>query len=125
MARVIKLDKRQYADDGLLPLFRGDDWSVIGKVVDRVGSYESEVDMSPYSATGYFPAATGGSDLPVSAATGECGSVTISVPKEVSPNIALSNGIGAYIVLQDQSGNLQTVPTIGTDIAVLDRGFPT
>lgn len=123
MARVLRLDKKFYSDDGLLSLYRGDDWSFYGKVVDRVGSYDTEVDLFLYSATAYFPSATGGPDLPTTAATGSCATLTISMPKTSTPNVATNvAGIGAYVVTQDAQGNLETVPTIDQAIAILDRG---
>ena len=125
MARVLKYDKKFYGDDGLLSLYRGDDWSIYGKVVDRVGSYETEVDLSAYSATAYFPSATGGPDLPTSAVTGSCGTLTVSMPAAQTPNVQTNSaGEGAYVVLQDSQGKLTTVTTIDESIAVLDRGFP-
>lgn len=125
MSRILKLDKKFYSDDGVVPLFRGDDWNLLGKVVDRAGNYETGVDLSPYSATAYFPSASGGPDLPAMAATGSCGSLTISMPAASTPNVQSNvGGIGAYVVLKDSQGNLTTVPTVDQAIAVLDRGFP-
>lgn len=125
MARVLKLDRKFYGDDGLLSLYRGDDWSVYGKVVDRVGSYETGVDLSAYGVTGYMPSASGGADLPIQAATGSCGTLSLSAAKaltvSVQPN---SGGEGIYVVLADAMGNLTTVPTFDQAVAVLDRGFP-
>jgi hypothetical protein len=124
MARVLKLDKKFYGEDGLLSLFRGDDWEVYGKVVDRVSGYETEVDLAPYSATGYVPSASGGPDLPLAAATGGCAVLTLSMPAASTPLVAEnSGGAGIYVVLQDSMGRLQTVPTIDQAVAVLDRGM--
>lgn len=126
MSRVLKLDRKFYGDDGLLSLFQGDDWAIFGKVVDRVGSYETGVDLSLYSASAYFPSATGGADLPAAAATGQCSLLTISMPAISTPNVMLNTGgEGIYIVLEDAQGHLQTVPTIDQGIAILQRGFPT
>jgi hypothetical protein len=126
MSRVLKFDRKFYGDDGLLSLYRGDDWSIYGTVVDRVNAYETLVDLSQYGATGYFPSATGGADLPATAITGSCGVLTISLPAATTPLVQSSTGgEGAYIVLQDSMGNLTTVPTIDQALAILDRGFPT
>lgn len=126
MSRVLKFDRKFYGDDGLLSLYRGDDWSIYGTMVDRVNGYETLVDLSQYSVTGYFPSVTGGSDVPAMAATGSCGVLTISLPA-ASTQLVLDNqnGQGMYVVTQDGMGNLQTVSTIDDAIAILIRGFPT
>lgn len=125
MSLVWKLNKTQYGPDGLVSLFQGDDWNLDGKVVDLIGSYEAPVDMSPYAATGYFPSASGGADLPFPAATGVCGSLAVSVPA-ASGALVLQNtgGSGAYVVVQNQmTGKLQTIPTIDQAVVILARGF--
>lgn len=125
MARVWKLDRRQYGDDGLVSLYRGDDWNIYGTVVDRVGSYETLVDLSAYSVTGYFPSASGGSDIPAPAVTGSCGVLTVSLPKAQTPDVLTSTGgEGLYVVFEDNTNKLQTVTTFDDAVAILDRGFP-
>ena len=124
MAKVLKLDRKFYGDDGLLSLYRGDDWQISGTVVERINGYETILDLSPYTAQSFFASATGGSDIPASAATGAGGLVTISIPAASTPLVSLSSGSGAYIILQDVQGKMQTIPTSDDSIAVLDRGFP-
>lgn len=126
MSRVLKFDKKFYGDDGLLSLYRGDDWDIYGTVVDRVNGYETLVDLSQYGVTGYFPSATGGSNLPASAVTGSCGLITVSMPAASTPFVQTNTGgEGAYLILEDSMGRLQTVPTIDQAIAILDRCFST
>ena len=125
MARVLKLDRAQYGDDGLLSLYRGDDWSVRGSVVDRVNGYETPVDISELGVTGYFPSASGGPDLPVMAATGSCSQLVVTLPADQTPNVQLTSaGVGIYVVTQDMSGKLETIRTLDQAVVVLDRGFP-
>jgi hypothetical protein len=126
MSRVLKLDKKFYGEDGLLSLYRGDDWAIYGTVVDRVLGYETLVDLLPYSAVAYFPAATGTTDLPAIAVSGGCGVLAISLPAASTP-LAQTNtgGQAIYVVLTDGSGKQQTVTTIDEAVAILDRGFPT
>lgn len=124
MARYLKIDRRFYGEDGLVSLYRGDDWSFYGQVVDRIGTYETHVDLSGYSVTGYVPSVTGGVELPLTAATGACGTLSLTLPAAESPQAELMNGQAMYVVMQDSMGKLQTVPTIDESIAVLDRGFP-
>lgn len=126
MAIRWKLDREQVGPDGLITLFRGDDWNVVGKLVNLIGSYEQPVDASQYSATGYFPSATGGADLPALAATGSCGALSVQYPAISTPSVQVSSGgEGPYVVLQDSQGKLTTVPTIDQNMAILDRSFST
>lgn len=126
MSLVWKLDRPQYGPDGLVTLYRGDDWNLTGKIVDFINGYEQPVDTSQYSATGYFPSATGGPDLPCAAATGACGSLAVQMPAASTPLVQVSSGgEGAYVVVSDGQGKLTTVPMIDQSIAILDRGFST
>jgi hypothetical protein len=123
MALFLKLDKAQYGPDGLVTLTRGDDWSLAAKLIDLIGSYESAVDASQYAATGFFPSASGGPDLPCAAVTGQCGSLSVSMPAASTPFVELnSGGEGPYVVLMDNQGKLQTVRTVDQAVVVVDRG---
>ncbi len=130
MSRVWKLDRRQYDSYGQLPLYRGDSWAVSGTVVDRVNGYETLVDMSLYSVTGFFPSnlppCCTGTPAPISVpgVTGSCGVVVAAVQSTVTPNAELTTeGQGVYLVLEDQYGNIQTVPTSDNGVVILDRGM--
>lgn len=122
MSLVWKLDPENYGVDGLVSLYRGDDWSLAGKLVDLIQGYERPVDTSLYSASGFFPSASGGPDLLAPAATGACGAVVVTLDQGQTPNVALSSGQGAYVVVADSGGKLTTVPTSDQAVAVLDRG---
>lgn len=126
MSLVIKLDKPQYGPDGLVTLYRGDDWNLTGKIINQIGSYEAPVDASQFSASGFFPSASGGPDILAVAATGACGSIVVSLPAASTPLVQVSSGgEGSYIVVQDQQGKLTTIPTRDQAIAILDRAFAT
>lgn len=126
MARILKVDGKFYGDDGLVSLFRGDDWSLQGKIVDRVNGYETPVDLSAYSASAFFPSASGGPDVLALAVTGQCSALAISLGKADTPGVQTNvGGEGIYVVLKDNAGNLQTVPTFDQAISVQDRGFAT
>jgi hypothetical protein len=126
MALVWKLDQPQYGPDGLVTLYRGDDWNLTGKVINLINGYEQPVDTSAYSATGYFPSASGGPDLPCAAATGACGSLAVSLPAASTPLVQVSSGgEGAYVVVADGMGRLQTIPMVDQSLAILDRQFST
>lgn len=123
MALVWKLDRPQYGLDGMVSLYRGDDWNLSGKLINQIGDYEEPVDASAYSVSGFFPALSGGADLLAPAATGSCGLITVSMPAASTPLVQENTGgEGAYIVIFD-GVKLQTVPTRDQAIAILDRGF--
>lgn len=123
MARILKIDRKFYGDDGMASFYKGDDISFYGKIIDRVNGYDTGVDLSPFSATGYFPSVTGNVQLPCTAVTGDCGTLTVLIPKAQSVQLA-TNGSGEdfYVILQDGAGNLQTVSTVDAAIAILNRG---
>lgn len=126
MALVWKLDRPQYGLDGLVSLYRGDDWRLSGKLINQIGDYEEPVDASIYSVSGFFPALAGGSDILAPAVTGSCGLIVVSMPAVSTPLVQENTGgEGAYIVVQDNMGKLQTVPTRDQALAILDRGFTT
>ena len=122
MSLVWKLDRPQFGPDGLVSLFRGDDWNLSGKVINLINGYEQPVDVSPYAATGYFSSASGGPDLPFPAVTGACGVLAVQVPAASSPLVQESTaGVGVYVVVES-GGLLQTIPTYGEPVAIRDRG---
>ena len=124
MSLVWKLDKPQYGPDGMVSLYQGDDWCLRGKVINLIGSYEEPVSTYPFAATGYFPSASGGPDLPFPAVTGDCGCLVVKVPASGSPLVQQSTGgQGAYVVVTDVTTGLQkTIPTLDQAVAILARG---
>lgn len=122
MALVWKLDQPQYGPDGLVSLYRGDDWRLSGKVIDLINGYEKPVDTSPFSVTGYFLGVTGNA-LPFPGVTGACGALSVAVPAASSPLMSETNGEGAYVVVTDvNTGLQQTIPTLDQSVAILTRG---
>lgn len=101
MAKFIQLDDAVFLN-GAAQLFRGDDWSLPGKIVDVVdGVYSRDVDMTGISATAYFPAATGGAPVSgnVQFLTQEVGKFNIQVPAAYTPQVATGQ-LGFYILTQ-------------------------
>lgn len=126
MSLVLKLDKPQYGPDGLVTLYRGDDWNLTGKLINQIGSYEEPVDSSLYSVSGFFPSASGGPDILAPATTGSCGSISVNMQAASTPFVQTNTGgEGAYVVIADQSGTLTTVPTRDQAVAIIDRSFTT
>lgn len=121
MSLVWKLDQPQYGPDGLVALYRGDDWRLSGKVVDLINGYEKAVDVSPFAVTGYFPSATGQTSF--AGVTGACGALAVVVPASASLLLAETNGEGAYVVVTDvNTGLQQTIPTLDQAVAIMTRG---
>lgn len=119
---VWKLDQPQYGPDGLVALYRGDDWRLSGKIVDFINGYEKPVDTSAFSVTGYFGGVTGNA-LPFAGVTGACGALSVVVPAASSPLLGETNGEGAYVVVTDvNTGLQQTIPTLDQAVAILTRG---
>ncbi len=128
MSLVLLIDKPQYGPDGMVTLYRGDDWNLAFKVVNRIGSYDQPVDTTTFEgATGFFPSASGGPDLPAeSADTGPCGALNVVMPAASTPLVEVSSGgLGPYVVIEDSDGNLKTIPTVDQSLAILDRAFST
>lgn len=127
MAIFIELDRAIYDDSGLVPLKRGDDWSLVGKIKSKKGSYKSDLDLSDVnSASAYFPqdSATGGTVVAsVTIDDPMCGSFTVPVPKEVTTTIQETpSGSKFYMVLYRDLTE-ETVETFDSPLDIRDRGF--
>jgi hypothetical protein len=120
------LDRPQYGPDGLVTLFRGDDFLLTGKIVNLIGSYHEPVDVSQYAVSGFFPSASGGPDILAPAVTGPCGAISVSLPAASTPFVqCFTGGEGPYVVAADSSGRLTTIPTSDQALAIVDRAFTT
>lgn len=129
MARILQIDRGQYYN-GLANYFRGDDWTIPAKVVESLpGAYNTDVDLTGWSATAYFPsdpatslAAVTGT---VTLSNAKAGEVTIAVPASLSASGQLTpQGSDVYIIAA--SGSLRaTYATVDQAVAIHDRGFQT
>ncbi len=125
MAKILVIDKKHFAPStGMVPLRRGDDWLLSGQVIDRYAGYQKAVDLTDSGATGFFPAASGGTiPAEVTFTNAAAGAVVIALSKEDSANVALAEqGTSLYITL-DTTDGLTTVETPEETIEVKDRGF--
>lgn len=124
MALYLELDKKHYGLSGLIPLKRGDDWELDGKIVDRFSGYRADLDMTSMSATGYFQAASGGTvSAEVTKTDESCGKIKIRLPGELSQGVALSEvGQSIYVILNNGTDD-RTVETPDMPLEILDRGF--
>lgn len=124
MAKYIKLDKSQYGKDGVIPLKRGDDWVLTGKIVNRSCGEDLTVDLTGLGMTACLPGADGSTITvdPV-AVDAEEGTFTMTVPKAKTLLTQPSFGTGFYIVLQDNDSNQETVESYDPALEIKDRGF--
>lgn len=126
MALYLKLDKKQYGKDGLIPLRRGDAWSLLGKVVNRYAGYEEDYDLSDVvgDITGCIENTTGGSiATTVTIEDAVCGKVTIAAEAEATELAdECVAGQSMYLLLQEDDGP-KTVETLDQPLEILDRGF--
>jgi hypothetical protein len=128
MAKILILDEKHYIS-GRVPLRRGDQWVLDGKIVDRVKGYDTAVNLTGASVTAFFPADDDADTDSLIAVSGtltnaECGQVRITVAEDVTPTVALAEqGISPYAVYDTPSDGPFTVEVQSPTVEVLDRGF--
>lgn len=123
MARYLKLDPDQYGVDGLIPLYRGDDWALTGRVIELDQGIEREVNLSSVvGATGMIPAASGGQAvLQLDVVDADCGKIVLSLGAAQTPEIRLSDvGVSPVIVLEE-GANLHTLTSVDQALKIQDR----
>lgn len=128
MAKILVIDKKHYLGGGLAPLRRGDRWVIDAKIVDRLGTYETPVDLTGVPATGFFPAADAEDTDAAIAVSGtilnaEAGTVRFTVEPEETDLVSIADqGVSMYATLATADG-LQTVETNDSPFEIKDRGF--
>lgn len=125
MAKFLILDKKHYdGSKGMIPLKRGDDWLLSGKIVEKYASYQADLDLSGASATAYF--AGTGTDVTASVTLEDApgGAISVSLGKEATPGVALAEeGTSLYLVVTGGDGKVFTVETPDEALEIKDRGF--
>lgn len=124
MSKFIQFNKENYDADGLITVYRGDDWLIKGKIKDRVGSEDLDVDLTGTTgASGFVPAASGGFMACLATVVDSlAGIISLSVPAANSPNAQASqSGAAPYIILSSSAG-IQTLTPLDAPLRVLDRG---
>lgn len=119
------MDRKHFSPQtGLVPLRKGDDWLLEGKVVEAYAGYKTEVDLSDAAgASAFFPAASGGSFPGVAAVVDPtCGRIRLSVVPASSAEAQESpEGISPFLIL-NLRGQLITVETREPVLEILARG---
>lgn len=127
MAKFLVLDKRHYdPQTGLIPLRRGDDWTLAGQCIEKKGTYQSPVDLTGGAATAFFPDPTGLSPVAATVVFSDAaqGLVSINLPAVDTPNVGLAEGGSSmYLVFRDTGGNTLTMETPDDALEIKDRGF--
>lgn len=124
MAKSLVFDRKHFNSDGLIPLKRGDDWSLDFKVVEKKGSYVEDVNLTDLSATAWFP----GESSPVTCiptiTDASCGKGRIDLPASATSLVKEAlNGTTLYITLSNTGGAVTTVETDQEVAEVRDRDF--
>lgn len=126
MARRIRFDRSLiHSESGLIPLKRGDDWLLTGKITQKTGNVETDEDLTGAAASAFFEQASGGTyHREVVLNPPDCGKFAITVPKEDTPNLALAElGTTIYLTIQDSNG-ISTVDS-ESELEVKNREFQT
>lgn len=119
MAKQLRLRRGQYLQ-GSLNLYRGDAWSVLGDVVERVGNVLTPADLTGLSLTGWFPGAVTGA-VEVTDALG--GAIKIALSEEQTPLAPVTTiGTSMYLTALGDDG-LTTIVTDDAPLVIQDRGF--
>lgn len=126
MSKYVIFDRDQFGSEGLIPLKRGDDWSLRGKIVDLKGTFKDKVNLTGFSATGFFPGTNDSLSQVVEIVCAEEGTFRIDIPASASINAALANnGTTMYITISNTDGKTETVETEEEVLEVRDREFRT
>lgn len=127
MARILLLDRAQYRD-GLIALRRGDAWTLNARVVDRIGSVDTDFDLTGCPASAFFEADSGDVDglIPgvVTLDDGTTGKLTVSLTDAETPLVAeATEGVSMYVVVDHPTLGLITMETPDAPLEIKDRGF--
>src|SRR5438552_1296469 len=104
MAIFLSLDKRQFGPNGLIPLRRGDDWKLVGAIIEKYSNYQKDYSLAAYNgASGFLKADASDDDglipMSVSIINAAAGEVQLDLAASATPDVALSeDGIGLYMV---------------------------
>lgn len=125
MAKILEFDKKQFSINGVIPLKRGDDWSLSGQVLEKYANYKAPLDLSKVtSATAFWPHATGGVIAEAFNVIDNLGGLfNMPVPASDTVNVGLEDNTSVYATLQHQDLGLITVETEFAVIEIKDRDF--
>lgn len=120
------MDRRHFSPQtGLVPLRRGDDWALDGKIINAYGGLTLYHDLSSLDgASAYFPGASGGLVPGVLAVVdAPNGGVRITAgPTNTAEVLETPEGGSMYLLLST-GGKLQTVEMREAALEILERGF--
>lgn len=123
MSRIIQIDAKYFSIDGLVPLYRGDDWSIEVRFLQRQLNYLQPVDMTGSTVTAYFPTTGTSIAASVDFTCQTQGTAYINLPASGTSLVKLnSTGMDLYAV-EVASGIIQTYTTENQPVEILDRPY--
>lgn len=127
MSAVLTFDKKHFNSSGLIPLKRGDDWSLDAKVISKKGNYSEDFDLTNYAASAYFPGVVSTVIVPCTITNAKCGEMNIALSATGSQLVSLApNGVSSYIIVKNINDNTaQTIETDSEPLGIDDHGFRT
>jgi hypothetical protein len=126
MAKQIYLEKFQYNYNGVVPLFVGDDWSLVGRLLEQApGLPSSDTDLSGCGVTAFFPATGGLIAVSGTLTSPTTGRVTFNVPRAQTLQAMVGlGGITFYAeVSASGTGALQTYTLPNPDLLISQQAF--
>lgn len=122
---LLRLNKVHYFN-GAVRMYKGDEWVISAKIVDRIGGVDTDKDLTDYGVTGYFPTTGDAQAVVATVDTGDCGKISMTVDEAVTAVLEENtNGVQLYcIIASPASGeNPLTVQMAEPDFQIADRGF--
>lgn len=125
MSKYLKFDLPMYGQDNLIPLTRGDDWLLSGKVILLHGDQQDDYDLTAIQgATAFWPGATGALTGSFAQTDGKSGKFTIGLPASASIGALLSDtGTQPYILLKEAAPGQTTIYPLDQPLKIQDPGF--
>lgn len=122
--KLLVLDRTQYFR-GQITLFIGDQWYLTGRVVERIGGVDQDVNLTSAAVTGYFPAAAGGASGFVAVVEDAiCGKISIPVSPTQSAGLLTSpQPISVYAAVSGTSDGPYSVSTSDDVLVIASPGF--
>ena len=126
MANALIILPDQYLQ-GVVTLYRGDQWNLNFQLVNQVGGVNVAADMTAASGvTGFFPAATGGVlGIPCTAIDVGHGFYRCVVPSNLSSDAALASDASSWYAQALTPNGLQTFATPDMPLVINDPMFQT
>ena len=122
---LLRIDKAHYFN-GVARMYKGDQWTITARIVDRIGTVDQDFDLAGYGVTGYFPTSGDAQAVVAEVVAEDCGKIRLTVEEDVTALLE-ENTIGAtlYCILATPATgeNPVTVAMPEADFIIAARGF--